>query len=70
MHKDNNKALESDIIANMAEDTVYEAVGQSSVENDDEHTTGEKIVATADENVVVCHGLSPVRSSDVHSLTR
>jgi hypothetical protein len=36
----------------MAEDAVDEAVGQSSVENDDGHAAGEKIIATADENVV------------------
>ena len=52
MHKDENKALESDVIADMAEDTVDEAVRQSSVENDDKHAGGERIVATADENVV------------------
>jgi hypothetical protein len=52
VHKDGNKALESDVIADMAEDVVDEAVGQSGVENDDGHATGEKIVSTADENMV------------------
>jgi hypothetical protein len=52
VHEDENKALESDVIADMTEDAVDEAVGQSGVENDDGHATDEEIVPTADENVV------------------
>ena len=52
MHNDENKALESDIIVDMAEDVVDEAVGQSGVENDNGHAADEEIVATADENVI------------------
>jgi len=36
----------------MVENVVDEAVGQSSLKNDDGHRAGEKIVAAADENVV------------------
>ena len=32
VHENENKALETDVIADMAEDTINEAVGQSSVE--------------------------------------
>ena len=52
VHEDENNALESDVIANMAKDTIDEAVGQSGVEKRRRHTTGEEIVITADENVV------------------
>ena len=52
MYNDENKALESDIIVDMAEDVVDEAVGQSGVENDNGHAADEEIVATADENVI------------------
>ena len=52
VHEDETKILESDVIADMEEDAVDEAVGQSGVENDDGHAACEKIVATTDENVV------------------
>ena len=52
VHEDENKALESDVIADIAEDAVDEAVGQSGMKNDDGHASGEEIVATVDENVV------------------
>ena len=52
VHEDGNKAVESNVIADIAEDAVDEAVGQSDVENNDGHATGEEIVATCDENVV------------------
>ena len=46
------KSVESDVIADMAEDAVDEAVAQSGVKNDDGHWASEKIVGAADENVV------------------
>ena len=49
VHENENKVLEFDVIADMVEDSVNEAVGQSDVENNDMHTAGEEIVATADE---------------------
>ena len=52
VHEDGNKAMESDVKANIAEDAVDEAVGQSVVENDNGHAMGEETVATCDENVV------------------
>ena len=52
VHEDGNKALEPDVIADMAEDLVDEAVGQSGVENDDRHGADEEIGTTADENMV------------------
>ena len=52
VHEDGNKAVESDVIADIAEDAVDKAVGQSNVENDDGHAMGEEIVTTCDENVV------------------
>ena len=52
VHKDGNKAVESDIIAYITKEAVDEAVGQSGVKNDDGHAAGEEIVATGDENVV------------------
>ena len=52
LYEDKNKALESNVIVDMAEDAIDEAVGQFGVDNDDEHATGEKIIATTDENVV------------------
>ena len=52
VHEDGDKAMESDVIADMAEDVVDVAVGQSDVKNVDGHATGEEIVATTDENVV------------------
>ena len=59
MHEDGNKALESDIIANMAEDLVDEAVGQSGMENDDGHGADEEIGATANENMVEQYRIPP-----------
>ena len=44
--------LTPDVIADMAEDAIDEAVAQSGVENDDGHGAGEEIVGAADENVV------------------
>ena len=52
VYEDENKALESNVIADMTKDAVDETVGQSGVNNDDKHVAGEKIVATTDENVV------------------
>lgn len=52
VHEDGNKALESNVIADMAEDAIDEAVGQSGVKNDNGHAADEEIIATADENVV------------------
>ena len=52
VHEDGNKAVESDVKADIAEDIVDEAVGQSGVENDDRQASGKEIVAIGDENVV------------------
>ena len=52
MYEDGNKAVESDVIVDIAKVAVDEAVGQSGVENDDGHAADEKIVAIGDENVV------------------
>ena len=52
VHEDGNKALESDVIADMAEDLVDEVIGPSDVENDDGHGAGKEIGSTADENMV------------------
>ena len=52
MHKDENKTLETNVIADMAEDAIHEEVGQPCVKNDVRHAKCEKIVTTTDENVV------------------
>ena len=52
VHENENKILESDVIADMAEDAIDEAVGQFGVENDDGHAMDEEIVVIVDENVV------------------
>ena len=52
VHEDGNKALESNVIADMAEDLVDEGVGQSGMENDDGHGAAKEIGAIADENMV------------------
>ena len=65
VYKDEIKTLESDVIVDMAENVVDEAVGRSGVENDDGHAAREQIVATANENVVkhvshtITHKLKP-----------
>ena len=43
VYKDENKALKSDFIVDMMENAVYEAVGQSEVENDDGHAVESKL---------------------------
>jgi hypothetical protein len=45
VHEDGNNALEPDVIADMAEDAVDEAIEQSGVKNDNRHAAGEEIVA-------------------------
>ena len=52
VHEDGNKAVESDVIAYIADDAVNETIGQSGVENDDGHAADEEIIAIGDENVV------------------
>lgn len=46
VHEEAIKALESDVIADMADDVVDEEVGQSGVENDDRHAAAEEIIVT------------------------
>jgi hypothetical protein len=48
VHENENKTLKSDVIVDMADDAVDEAVGQSGVEIDDGHVADKEIVATAD----------------------
>ena len=50
--EDGKKSVEPDVIADMAEDALDEAVAQSGVENDDGHRASEEIVGAANENVV------------------
>lgn len=60
VHEDAINAVESDVIVDMAEDIVDDAVGQSGVENNDGHAAAEEIVVTRNENVVdhVLHTLT------------
>jgi hypothetical protein len=55
VHENGNKALESNIVVDMAENVVDQAVGQSGVENDDIHAADEKIVATADSRANIAY---------------
>ena len=51
-HEDGKKSVEPNVIADMADDAVDDAIAQSCVENDDGHEADEKIVVAADDNVV------------------
>ena len=52
LHENENKAVDFDVITDVTEGTVDEALRQAMAENNDGHATGKEIVATGDENVV------------------
>ena len=52
LYEDGSKTMDSDVIADMAEDAVDGAFVHVMVKNDNGHATNEKIVATSNENVV------------------
>lgn len=52
VHEDGNKAVEFNIIVDILEGAVDEAVWKAMAENDDGHAAREEIVATVDDNVV------------------
>ena len=52
LHDDGNNAVDFDVILDLTEGAVDEAIRHVMTKNDDGHAAGEEIVAITDENVV------------------